>query len=128
MNLENLVTSFELSKRLKEAGVEQNSLFSWVKLPEDLGGATIDRSVLIHERWKDSEHFSAYLAGELLAMLPNRDKNKNFLFCSKGDDGTYDCFYAKVTTNPIEIKQHTAGKTLAEAAGNLLLKIKEGGK
>lgn len=65
-----LVTSFELSKELKEAGIEQKSEFYWIvnnypepqKYPQLRQGKTSEAGFT---------HYSAFLTGELGEMLPS---------------------------------------------------------
>jgi hypothetical protein len=76
MNLDQQCCSLELSKRLKDFGVKQESLFYFVKHRKwestDSGMKEIDPIFKI-ERWgelTDSEHFSAFTASELGGLLP----------------------------------------------------------
>ena len=67
MNLESQVTSLELSKKLHELGVKQESLFYWYK---DNNEWLLDYNerLLIEFR----ENYSAFTASELLELLPHR--------------------------------------------------------
>lgn len=78
MNLDQQCCSLELSKRLKDFGVKQESLFYFVKHRKwestDSGMKEIDPIFKI-ERWgelTDSEHFSAFTVPELGEMLGKR--------------------------------------------------------
>jgi hypothetical protein len=71
MNIDSQVTSYELSKRLKELGVKQDSYFVWFKLKEESDWS-------ISEDWQidDEERFdtvSAYTCSELGEMLRKFD-------------------------------------------------------
>jgi hypothetical protein len=91
MELEDQVTSLELSKRLKELGVKQESLFWWVVLdvkhplyevhretrrPEDLQkllSGTIIRGRDAYEKvFGEFIHYSAFTVAELGEMLHKR--------------------------------------------------------
>lgn len=76
-NLNNLVTSLELSKRLKELGVPQDSLFWWYRAPQNamMLGTGVDMMTNGVQMSKTTaplyENYSAYTAGELGEMLKN---------------------------------------------------------
>lgn len=66
MSIATNLTNLELSKKLKEIGVKQKSIFSWGNLEGDtwylaLRGSCVGNSIL-----------SAFLASELLMMLPSK--------------------------------------------------------
>lgn len=69
MELEKQVTSLELSKRLKELGVEQESLFCWEKIDWEGKNAILKyrREVSAHNGWI----ISAFTVAELGEMLPD---------------------------------------------------------
>jgi len=81
------VTSLELSKQLKEAGIKQESEFCWWKNEEDW--------ILSNQRFypRGCEIYSAFLATELLEMLPQWIPSKNHqeyeyeLVVTKENDG-----------------------------------------
>lgn len=64
------VTSLEISKKLKELGVKQESIFYWL---EDIESVNIkDRAILYYGHIKNIEtQYSAFTASELGLMLPN---------------------------------------------------------
>ena len=69
MKIEDQVVSLELSKRLKELGIKQDSYFCWFRLLES------DFLYTLSERWQidDEERFdeiSAFTVAELMDMLP----------------------------------------------------------
>lgn len=71
MNLEQIVTSLELSQRLEELNVKQESLFYW--LPIDYGSskkARISYKGMFDEKYHD-DALSAFTASELLEILPS---------------------------------------------------------
>ena len=89
MELEKQVANIELSKRLKELGMEQNSLFYWIITLTNAyhisytGG---DKSLLPTER---NDYYSAFTVAELGEKLPYRLRLKvadYWLRIFKGDD------------------------------------------
>lgn len=82
MNLEDQVTSLELSKKIKEIGIEQKSNFFYDYSPH-IHGFPLDDPILDFWRslpWEsfntnrhDKENFiSAFTASELITLLPHR--------------------------------------------------------
>ena len=79
------VTSLDLSRKLKELGVKQNSIFFW------LGGELRNNIFDNQDNYKDS--FSAFTVAELWEKLPYRldaDRITSFLVMKKVEqnDGT----------------------------------------
>lgn len=78
MKLENQVTSLELSKKLKELGVKQESLFYWVhcEVVSPVGDYALETKVLmdnfIHK--EDKIIASAFTVAELGEMLPHNSR------------------------------------------------------
>lgn len=72
MKLENQVTSLEISKRLKELGVKQESLFSRYLYPvQDDGNATEYLVLTSKKRNREcNDKVSAFTVAELGEMLP----------------------------------------------------------
>jgi hypothetical protein len=75
MELEKQVVGFELSKRLKELGVKQESLWYWIK-DGDLQIETEDHFTRVDWEWgscrkfEEVEHTAAFTVAELGEMLP----------------------------------------------------------
>lgn len=71
--MENHVTSLELSKKLKELGVKQESLFWWQHFDEMVGAGTVQKV----DYWRVTDgayrdgFISAFLSSELGEMLPS---------------------------------------------------------
>lgn len=63
---ENKVCSLELSKKLKELGVKQESIYSWFK--NDMGTLFVGEDLQFYN--KNKKICSAFLSDELLEMLP----------------------------------------------------------
>lgn len=74
MDIESKVTSLELSKRLKELGVKQKSLFYWFHY-YDSGWIVQTEgqipSLCLPRDSKDERFISAFIASELLELMPN---------------------------------------------------------
>jgi hypothetical protein len=78
----NHTTSLEISKRLKELGVPQKSEFWWALCADENSTEFNNgefRIIWVGGKWNKNsivERYSAFLATELLEMLPDRlDKN-----------------------------------------------------
>jgi len=77
--IEKQVASLELSKKLKELGVKQESLFWWVELKDDKWGIVFKTDIGFYfkngagYRYKDygNTSFSAFTVAELGEMLPD---------------------------------------------------------
>lgn len=86
MDIEKQVTSLELSKRLKELGVEQESLFWWVNYDYPLGVRDDLWNVQgNHVGYK--EYYSAFTVAELGEMLPEGIRSSKYQrkwICKKG--------------------------------------------
>ena len=76
MEKEEQLTSLELSKRLKELGVKQDSAFYWILEKED--GTEKEKVLNNHQisSWNDKElyNYSAFSIAELGEMLPESVK------------------------------------------------------
>lgn len=75
MKMERQVTSLELSKKLKELGIKQESIFYWLKIVEGDYEIT-DRSNVYKP--KDT-FYSAFTVADLGEMLPRSINDKWFL-------------------------------------------------
>lgn len=69
MTLKEQVTSLELSKRLKELGVKQESLFYWVKVRNGFSLFYRYEDVFMRDS-SDPEEYSAFTVAELGNILP----------------------------------------------------------
>lgn len=85
-NLPHLVTSLELSKRLKELGCKQDSLFYW----DD--HSDIGEGFIVTQEPDYTDAVSAYTAEELGEMLPkwyatysDTIKDREVFICEQGD-------------------------------------------
>ncbi len=73
MKLENLVTSLKLSRKLKEAGVPQKSIFYWVDFKDGDLQLVYGKDKCKNYNIDLTGTCSAYLAEELEEMLPWHD-------------------------------------------------------
>lgn len=83
MKLEHQVTSLEISKRLKELGVKQESLFFYAKSPDNkfrlyplFFSPELSATVKLNSKEKD---YSAFTVAELGEMLPAKIYSDGFL-------------------------------------------------
>lgn len=76
MKLEEQVTSLKLSKKLKELGVKQESLFAWANVNQ--GGKNWKMEVIKNDFQALNEFVSAFTVAELGEMLPGEIKTKAF--------------------------------------------------
>lgn len=122
MKLENQVTSHEISKRLKELGVKQESLFYWE--PQSNGIFEITR-------WYHKDSISAFTVAELGEMLPLGTASLHI-------DTWYDSLPVQANKNwmcrmperPAQrgLKRHIAyALTEADARGRCLIYLLENG-
>jgi hypothetical protein len=128
MELEQQVTSLELSKRLCELGVKQESLFyhHWYKKNRDYERIehTIEKEYsesFDDNKWK-FECYAAFTASELLELLPNEISNNDIYY-------TYLMIFKK--NNEYEIRYDSMnidrishikfGRTLPNALAKMLI-------
>lgn len=90
MKLEQQVSSLELSKRLKELGVKQDSLFYWQQGYQEMKGGVNASGFEITQKKTESKKgircFSAFTVAELGEMLPATpiiESTKYYLECCK---------------------------------------------
>lgn len=126
MYLENQVCSPELSKRLKELGIKQESLFYWA---DGSIVISIDMDLLISDkkvRNSTSSHhdsdediykiYSAFTVAELSEMLPI------WFDSGKRENDDWICRVMEVRKNK---KHHSFGKTEADARAKMLIYLLE---
>lgn len=133
MNIEQHVTSLEISKRLKELGVKQKSMFMW-----DYDGKLrvgIIQAISPHiktaypdeiEIIKVEDCYSAFLASELGELLPKRligDHPLWYLTIHCNDNYhnvSYETFNGRIQED-----QGARDKNLADAMGKMLIYLLE---
>lgn len=87
MTLEQQVTNLELSEKLKDLGVKQNSLFHWVKYRSTGVIMPWFRAEVITESNSIEIMCSAFTVAELGEMLPVRIEDDTWLSCTKSLNG-----------------------------------------
>lgn len=119
------VTSLELSKKLKEAGVEQRSEFYWY----DVTNEDIDE-----ENWEviskyelggmEGFAYSAFLASELAEMLPKHCPKHGtpMQICRSFSDGWFVGYGNHMDGTGCHVED---GKTLSDALGEMVLYLKQ---
>jgi hypothetical protein len=120
MKLENQVVSLELSKRLKELGFEQESLFAWTELNGDWFIYYIDRDGGFSIPKSSEEKFiSAYTVAELGEMLARGMEG-----CWKGIDGKWRVGWTHSPKNK-GLQDVFESDTEADARAKMLIYLKE---
>jgi hypothetical protein len=119
MNLEQIVTSLDLSKKLKELGVKKESYFAWFNIP-------------YAEKWevmlqtKSLIGLPCYTASELLELLPKFiDKNGlnySFGIVPSGEKEWYVGYNDKL--NKIELK-NLWDKNICNALAKMVIYLTE---
>ena len=125
MKIENQVTSLELSKKLKELGFEQESLFR--HLVTISGFEKIESSYHYRKKFEDVfgkvvEEYPAYTVAELGEMLPRyiKDNYENTLTMYKCDAGyhvEYSC--------EKQLLRFEQAETESDARAKMLIYLKE---
>lgn len=123
MTLSCQVTSLELSKRLKELGVKQESLFWWVHhwtspVPPTREATMVWDIFQKDEDDKVNEHVSAFTVAELGEMLPN------FLYSFKNGAGKW---FTDVKAKIEKIEFPEYADTEADARAKMLIHLLEQG-
>lgn len=70
MKLEHQVCSLELSKRLKELGFQQKSIFVWEVFNDNVFGVKFYPNAVVSDGWNHYKLYSAFTVAELGEMLP----------------------------------------------------------
>lgn len=91
MTLENQVTSLELSKKLKDLGVKQESYFFWY------GGKVLRENQLTQELRRSAPPVSAFTVAELGEMLPwyLSTTDEFYLSCDRPNDTDWGVEYSR---------------------------------
>lgn len=119
MKPEQQVTSLEISKKLKELGVKQNSLFYWQSFNDFK-----DKAILSYgKEFSKADSISAFTVAELGELLPNQ------YVSGKTDLSLYNCWEIEIglikNYNPFqELKEVDArGKMLIYLLENKLIAL-----
>lgn len=139
MKLQDQVTSLELSKRLKELGVKQESFFAWTDVPRSSGTnpeivwLDMDEHEVHSHTWKRSDFYAAFTATEAEVMLP-REVNISYKNGKPRDGGHwlklqrvakgYNVMYLNRRYDS-DSWLDVSGETIAEASGLMLAYLLE---
>lgn len=135
MNLQQQVTSLEISKKLKELGVKQESLFWWINehlvYKTDMGAYLQNGGGIAERTFGCADKLSAFSVAELGEMLPIhliKQSNANekvvfeyHLFFSKQPNG-YAIWYGQ---NYFDDKGYQIEKIEVDARGKMLIYLLE---
>jgi hypothetical protein len=80
MTIEQHVTNLELSKKLKEVGVKQRGCFDWVVNPSTNEAFIFQLKLDGEGELVGENKYIAFLASELLMMLPSRICKHSYVF------------------------------------------------
>lgn len=131
MTLQQQVTSLEISQKLKELGLKQESVYIWCL---DRNGADEFDTRLMqntkNNRITTLDHVSAFTVAELGEMLPSNihqfekddsDPTGKWFSSAKTDDNTWVAGYGENSTNEVEFEADTE----ADARGKMLIYLLE---
>ncbi len=125
MKIENQVCSFELAEKLKELGVEQNSLYYYSQGPLDdsLQLGKLDNG------WSEPvENISAFTATELLEMLPEfilpETEDEDYVLTIRQNEGCWSINYI-YDLNIIALDGEFEDINICNALAKMLIYLKE---
>lgn len=113
--IDNHVTSLEISKRLKELGVKQESEYWWVDYTDGYSQPAWNLNSN-HIGYK--AHISAFLTSELADLLPDFYRVGKHIY---SDNGFVCSHYDQ------EMQQVQTGNTMPDAMGKMLIYLLEQG-
>lgn len=118
MKLEDQVCSLELSKRLKELGVKQESLFCWT---DDLNG----KPYIVYRQSKNfSYHYSAFTVAEIGEIIREQFYvPRSYYFTMQNGRGW--CGYKHVGGHWHHMESITQSETEADARAKMLIYLIE---
>jgi hypothetical protein len=123
--LEKQCVSLKLTKRLKELGVRQESLFYWCGFYNDSGGKTwfIVRHDVLEDYEEEPENYAAFTVAELGEMLPKIAIPNTNYYGSKTEDGRWEVGYVFMDGSGIYHLEVEA--TEADARAKMLIYLVE---
>jgi hypothetical protein len=127
MTLQSLVTSKDLSEKLKSANFPQESLHYWFTSYDNAGRGTglAHRYQILTSQIGADEVTAAPTSDELLAVLPATILKTQNLYIVKYPDGGWSCEYDDFNGSPWGHTHYA--KTLANAAAGLVIELLEQG-
>ena|SRR5258708_4404260 len=123
MKIEEQVTNLELSKKLKELGVKQESLYYWGKA--GMLGWQINNANYARSRWSIFHIISAFTVAELGKLLPDTIEVNNThwtLTIEKSFTGSWDVRYGN------EVRVSGKADTEADTRAKMLIYLIEHGE
>ena len=126
MSEEDIVVSLELAKKLKEAGIEQDSLCYWIRWKDKDKWSIKCVDEYMREEWKFSplvEYYSAYTATELIEKLPSLIREGlRYTLCIYKLHDSYIVEYERLSEdNEIELLCEFENKKFADALAEMLI-------
>lgn len=126
MNLESQVCSLELSRRLNELGVKQESLYFWSLCQECVKEYEIE-GIQVTPELGDSGHgdkWSAFTVAEVGVMLPYKIKD-HYLMIEKCFSNIWHISYMEAEVSIQDVLHKTNNELLGNALAEMLLYLIE---
>lgn len=128
MNIKKQVTSLETSKKLKELGVEQESIFFWIQTYDSTLAPILNHSIArtpdvrgdlyLVDKSPNGRNYSAFTASELIEILISLGRNFLPYFC---DNPREMCWVYNFGPYP----DYVRADTLVECLAKMLIHLKE---
>jgi len=135
MELQQQVTNLELSKRMKELGFKQESLFYWIKTYDRfekpilnhnlMRDMSIRGDLILNETPQTDHTYPAYTVAELGEMLPSKVHDQYHEIEHKFECGCWKTAIANVVTGKWNLSETFIGETEADARAKMLIYLKE---
>lgn len=128
MNLENQVTNLELSKKLEQLGVRQESLFYWHRaIARNVDWAVTLGRGYTSEAPADGENFSAFTVAELFDLIPGNTGTKRVGLYFKLQKGMLgNLYYAQALDMQTNIERFAqSSETATDALAKMLIYLLE---
>jgi len=122
MNIDDQIVSLELAKKLKELGIEQDSLWRWCIHNNGVVGCYAGISRKVHSLSEVKEEYSAFTVAELGEILTNIHGRWSSGTLNEPDtDDRYICEWY----DRYGVEYWKCGKTEAEARAKAIIWLKE---
>ena len=131
MRKEDIVVSLSLAKKLKEAGIEHDSLWYWIRWKDKDKWNIKCPDEYMKREWKFSplvEYYSAYTATELMEKLPSlvrTPEGNHFTLCVYKESNSYIVQYEGWRCDEIETLCEFENRKLADALAQALIWVKK---
>jgi len=128
--VENNVVSLKLAKKLKEAGVEQESMLFWVRWEDKDKWSVKCPDEYMRKEWESSplvECYSAYTVTELMEELPSlvKQEGEHFALCVYKESNNYIVQYEGWRCDEIETLCKFENRKLVDACAQALIWVKK---